>query len=88
MVKSLLRLAIRKTGFFGALIYVKFLDFLFFDLNKSTTILSALLLLILLTILLSLALNTFKANTLGNLVVLKIKVSDMTILLKLYVKRR
>lgn len=79
-------LKIRKINFFVALIfekYVKFLNLLifnFFDLNKSTTILLALLLPS--TILLILGLSNFDINSPKDQVIFSIKVSDVKILLK------
>lgn len=77
-------------GFYLTSIYIKFLDFSFFnfwDLNKFFTILLIFLLLTLLTTLLLSVLNTFYAILLNNLIIFNMKVGIAVILLKLQIKR-
>ena len=80
---------IKKINFFIALIfgiYVKFIDLSFFNLlDEFTTVLLALLLL-LLTISLLLVLNIFKANFSNNPIIFNIKISSIAILLKFWMK--
>ena len=64
-------------------IYVKFLDLLFFNLLKKSTIVSLTLALPLSTIFLLLALNAFKANFSDNPIIFNIEVNNTVILLKL-----
>ena len=81
-LKAFLVLGVRKLGSPIALIFGIYVDFL----NKFLIILLALLP-PLPTTLLSLALNAFGANSLNNLVIFNIKVSDVAILLKPLIKR-
>ena len=83
-LKAFLVLEVKKLGSPIALIfriYVNYLDFLFLDLDESTTVLSALLLLPLTTSLLP-ALKALKTTFLDDLVVFNIEVSGAAILLK------
>lgn len=72
-------------GVFVAVIYVKFLDILFFDildLNKFLTVLLAFLSSISSKILLSSILNIFEINNFDNSVIFNIKIINTAILLK------